>query len=94
MARSDTRIDKAVELAGEAGQWARVRSQDGRKFYGVRSQHNRHRMYLVNRTVCDCEDFRRSSGQFLCKHIMAVRLHCERLASGPAAMAIAGEAAA
>ena len=70
---SQPRSVKAVYIAAQAGQWAKVRTRDGRKAYGVPSSSNPSRYYLVNTNYCSCPDFARNCA--VCKHILAVRLH-------------------
>jgi len=83
----DPRSIKAIEIAAEAGQWARVTMRDGRQVYGIPSQRDPGHLYFVDLTSCTCEDFARNglsefrvgmSGEHgLCKHIRAVKLHHE-----------------
>lgn len=83
----DPRSIKAIEIAAGAGQWLRCHTVDGRKAYGVPSQCQSGRFYLVDSQTCDCPDFKRNglSGHRLghagehrpCKHVLAVRLYCE-----------------
>ena len=83
----DPRTIRALELASEAGQWLVCRAQDGRQAFGVPSQTEAGRYYLVTVASCDCPHFQRArlattaSGdvgeQHACKHILAVRLHAE-----------------
>jgi hypothetical protein len=78
---------KAVEIAAGAGQWLKCRTEDGAKAYGVPSQCQAGRYYLVTCESCDCPDLQRNglSGSRIghagihtpCKHVLAVRLHCE-----------------
>jgi hypothetical protein len=72
---TDPRGPKAVAIATDAGQWLKCRTRDGRKAYGIRSSDGSH-YYLVTRDSCTCYDARRHD----CKHILAVRLHCEFVA--------------
>ena len=72
---TDPRSAKAVALATDSGQWLKCKTRDGRKAYGVPSSQPG-RYYLVTRTSCDCYDARRHE----CKHMLAVRLHCELVA--------------
>ncbi len=71
----DSRTVKAFEIAADAGQWLRWRTRDGRKFFAIPSQANPHRYYFVTRDACTCPDFQRTP-ELLCKHTLAVRLHC------------------
>lgn len=73
---TDKRGPKAVALAADAGQWLHCRTTDGRKAYGIRSSVDGNIVYLVTRTSCSCYDAQRHE----CKHILAVRLHCELVA--------------
>ena len=84
---SDSRSIKAIEIAAGASQWLKCRTADGQKAFGVPSQCQPGRYYLVTCQSCDCQDFRRNelSGARLghsgehrpCKHVCAVRLFCE-----------------
>jgi SWIM zinc finger len=71
----DARSIKAIEIAAGAGQWLKCRTSDGRKAYGVPSQRHLAHFHLVDCTSCTCPDFQRR--QEACKHVLAVRLHCE-----------------
>jgi hypothetical protein len=73
---SDPRGARAVAIATDAGQWLRCRTRDGRKAYGIPSSRRDGRYYLTTRTNCDCYDAQRHA----CKHMLAVRLHCELVA--------------
>ena len=44
---ADARSLKAVEIAAGAGQWLKVRTRDGRKWYGIPSERIPARYYLV-----------------------------------------------
>jgi hypothetical protein len=72
---SDQRVRKAFEIERDAGQWLKCRSADGAKVYGVPSQHEHGRYYLVTLTSCDCPDARRHPSD-PCKHRIACHLHC------------------
>jgi predicted nucleic acid-binding Zn finger protein len=74
VSETDPRGPKAVQLAADAGQWAKVRTRDGRKLYGIRSSDGS-RYYLVNRHSCTCPDFAHGRGRD-CKHVLAVHLWC------------------
>ncbi len=84
---NDPRTIQALELAAEAGQWLVCRLRDGRQAFGVPSRQRPGLYYVVTTTTCQCPDFRRyglsparlgHTGEHrVCKHIMAVRLHCE-----------------
>src|SRR5882672_6134322 len=83
----DPRTIRAIEIAAEADQWLMYRNVDGHQVYGVPSQSEPRRYYVVTLSSCDCADFERNAlavmpsaeGSELraCKHILAVRLHCE-----------------
>ena len=74
---NDSRSRKALEIAAEAGQWAKCRTRDGHKLYAVPSQHDANVRYLADLNTCTCPDFQRRGGP--CKHIVAVRLHVARI---------------
>jgi uncharacterized Zn finger protein len=44
--------------------------------YGIRSSRDANRVYFVTTSSCTCYDFSRGHE---CKHLLAVRLHCERM---------------
>jgi len=71
----DKRTAKAVEIAADAGQWLCCRTRDGRKFFGIPSQANPDRIYFVTRDACTCPDAAWAP-LLMCKHQLAVRLHC------------------
>lgn len=80
---SDNRFPKAVALADLAGQWLKCRTtSDGRKAYGVPSQCTPGRYYLTTQSTCTCEDAARHPSQ-ICKHRLAVQIHCARLTGKP-----------
>lgn len=68
---------KAVAIATDAGQWLKVHTSDGRKFYGIPSSKGDSRYYLTNRLRCTCPDFEHGN---TCKHVLAVRLHVALIA--------------
>jgi SWIM zinc finger len=70
----DPRGPKAVALATDAGQWLKCRAPSGQKYYGIPSS-TADRYYLTTQQTCTCPDFERRG--LPCKHILAVRLHCE-----------------
>ena len=80
---SDPRSVKALAILADAGQWLKLRTRDGRKYYGVPSQSEPGRFYAADCYGCDCPDFlkRLESGRasFPCKHMLAVQLHCARV---------------
>ena len=78
----DRRAVKALAILAEAGQWLKIRSADGRKYYGVRSQANPETIYFTDCAGCSCPDFLRRLERETptpCKHMLAVALHCARV---------------
>jgi hypothetical protein len=85
----DPRTIKAIELAAEADQWLTGRNALGEDIFGVPSQSDPGRYYIVTLTSCDCPDFQHNETQHAparlggaadnraCKHVLAVRLHIE-----------------
>ena len=78
----DPRTIRAIELAAEADYWLKGRNPDGVDVYGVPSQSDSGRYYIVTASTCDCPDFARGGGgggaeNPACKHMLAVRLYCE-----------------
>ena len=80
---ADPRSVKALAILADSGQWLKLRTHDGRKYYGVPSQSEPGRFYAADCYGCDCPDFlkRLESGRasFPCKHVLAVQLHCARV---------------
>jgi predicted nucleic acid-binding Zn finger protein len=79
---ADKRSVKALEILADAGQWLKIRSVDGRKYYGVRSQANPETIYFVDCSGCSCPDFLRRlerESPTPCKHMLAVALNCARV---------------
>jgi hypothetical protein len=76
LSANDPRGPKAVTIATNAGQWLKCRARDGRKAYGILSSKGDSHYYLVTRTSCTCYDARRH----VCKHQLAVQLHCQLVA--------------
>ena len=80
----DPRTQRAIEIASDAGQFARCRTAHGEVLWGIPSQQRPDVRYLVTETSCDCEDMRRNGlrpnrigfhgDHFLCKHIRALRI--------------------
>jgi hypothetical protein len=80
----DPRTERAIEIASDAGQFARCRTHHGEVLWGVPSQSREHVRYLVTEDSCDCEDFRRNGlrrarigfhgSHFICKHVRALRI--------------------
>jgi SWIM zinc finger len=74
----DPRTIRAIELAAEADYWLKGRNPDGVDVYGVPSQSDSGRYYIVTASSCDCPDFARGGGENpACKHMLAVRLYRE-----------------
>jgi hypothetical protein len=83
----DPRSIRAIELAADAGKWRRTHTADGQDAFGVPSQSEAGRYYVVTRSTCTCADFLRggtapapeddAGAPRACKHILAVRLHQE-----------------
>jgi hypothetical protein len=79
---ADSRFAKAVAIADQAGQWLKCRTADGRKAYGVPSQRTPGLYYLTTQSSCTCEDAKCHASP-ICKHALAVRIHCARAAGTP-----------
>ena len=82
----DLKTIRAVELAAEAQHWLRGHNREGEEVFGVPSQSDPSRYYIVTRFSCDCPFFRNaqqsgttdaSGERGACKHMLAVRLHHE-----------------
>jgi hypothetical protein len=63
----------AIALAVRAGAWAKARTLDGQKFYGVPSRTRPGLIHLADTQSCTCEDHAKRDVD--CAHILAVRLH-------------------
>jgi SWIM zinc finger len=72
----DPRTIRAIELAAEADYWLKGRNPDGVDVYGVPSQSESGRYYIVTASSCDCADFARGESP-ACKHMLAVQLYRE-----------------
>lgn len=72
----DPRTIRAIEIAAEADFWLSGRNHDGHEIFGVPSQSQPGRYYIVTESSCDCADFVQR-GDAACKHMLAVRLHTE-----------------
>jgi hypothetical protein len=82
----DPRTIRAIEIAACADTWLDLHA-DGHDAYGVPSQSDSGRYYLVTPSSCDCAYFRRNDLSAAagddavelraCKHILAVRLFQE-----------------
>jgi hypothetical protein len=80
---TDPRFTKAVLLSESSGQWLKLRSKNGRPLaYGVPSQRTPGHYYLVTQTSCTCQDATRHAHS-ICKHTLAVQIHCARVAGKP-----------
>ena len=73
---SDPHADRARFLAAGAAQWLKCHTPAGKK-YGVPSQSQPGRYFLVDTRTCDCPDFVHRGGP--CKHVLAVRQHVARV---------------
>jgi hypothetical protein len=81
----DPRSIRALEIAAEADQWLKGHNRAGEEVFGIPSQSELGRYYIVTRSSCDCADFRRVAAPGsregaeprACKHMLAVRLHTE-----------------
>ncbi len=73
----DPRSIKAAEIAAGAAQWLRCYLKAGGKAFGVPSERRAGVYYLTTREACSCPAFTRWNTGEPCKHILAVRLHCE-----------------
>jgi hypothetical protein len=72
----DPRTIRAIEIAAEADYWLSGRNRAGHEVFGVPSQREPGRYYIVTESSCDCADFQQR-GDMPCKHMLAVRLHTE-----------------
>ena len=72
----DPRTIRAIELAADADYWLKGRNEAGEDVYGVPSQSEPGRYYIVTQARCDCPDATRAE-QPACKHMLAVRLYRE-----------------
>src|SRR5713226_6764993 len=69
----DTRTAKALQIASTAGRWIKCRTKAGQPLaFGVPSQRDPSRCYLVTTRNCQCVDFKRRGQP--CKHIAAVAI--------------------
>ncbi len=83
----DPRSIRAIEIAAEADRWLQGHNAEGEDIFGVPSQSERGRYYIVTLDSCDCPDFLRAQAASAedepatepraCKHVLAVRLHTE-----------------
>lgn len=80
----DPRTQRALEIARDAGQFARCRTADGELVWAIPSQSRQHVRYLVTEQSCQCQDFRRNGlraarigfygSHFTCKHVRALKI--------------------
>jgi hypothetical protein len=68
----DSRTLKGIEIAAGAAGWAKIRTKDGRKAYGIPASSNGNRYYIADCQSCDCYDSATAGNR--CKHQIAVRL--------------------
>jgi hypothetical protein len=77
----DPRTIRAIEIAAGAEHWLSGHNADGREVFAVPSQSAPDTYHIVTCDTCDCPDYRHHTlepgSEHLCKHILAVRLHCE-----------------
>jgi hypothetical protein len=76
----DPRSIRAIELTADAAHWRKWRTPDGLEAFGIPSQSQRGRSYVVTSSACNCPDFTRAAETdqpHACKHVLAVRLYCE-----------------
>jgi hypothetical protein len=78
----DPRSIHAIEIAADASRWRVWRDVEGNEIYRIPSQTRRGRVYLVTHSTCTCPDYVHADDDPFedsraCKHILAVRLHCE-----------------
>jgi hypothetical protein len=71
----DPRTIRAIEIAAEADYWLNGRDRSGRDVFGIPSQNEPGRYYIVSAGECDCPDFLLRHEP--CKHVLAVQLHQE-----------------
>jgi hypothetical protein len=72
----DPRTIRAIEIAAEADHWLSGHNAAGEEVFGVPSQGEPGRYYIVTRSSCECADYQQHPDS-ACKHILAVRLHTE-----------------
>jgi len=73
---ADLRADRARFIASAASQWLKCRTVVGKR-YGVPSQSQPGRYFLLDTRSCDCPDAQRRG--LPCKHVLGVRLHVARV---------------
>src|SRR6476646_4515008 len=79
----DKRSVKALTILANAGSWLKIRTRDGKKYYGVPSETQPGVYYATDCHGCDCPDFlgrlERGGPGGPCKHMLAVQLFCARV---------------
>jgi hypothetical protein len=80
----DPRTVHALEIAADAGQFARCRTPSGELVWAIPSQSRAGVRYLVSEHSCQCQDFRRNGlrpgrigfygSHFTCKHVRALQI--------------------
>jgi hypothetical protein len=77
----DPRTIRAIEIAAQADYWLSGHTRDGEAVFGVPSQCDPGRYYIVTSSSCDCPDYVHraldTGGEHACKHMLAVQLHRE-----------------
>ena len=89
----DPRTIRAIEIAAEADQWLMYRNGDGQQMYGVPSQSEPRRYYVVTTQSCDCADYARNALAVMsaaeasevraCKHVLAAMMAAENRERAP-----------
>src|SRR5215216_1449737 len=67
----------ALGIMVRAKGWAKVRTADGQRFYGVPSRSRPGLFHLADCQSCTCEDHTNRGVE--CSHILAVRLHVAQI---------------
>jgi len=65
-------------LAGDAGQWLKIRVHGRPRYFGIRSESDPQHFHFVNLHTCCCQWSRRFP-DIPCSHVLAVRLHVDRV---------------
>ena len=69
----------ALGIMVRAKGWAKVRTADGQRFYGVPSRSRPGLFHLADCQSCTCEDHQNRG--VACSHMLAVRLHVAQVKS-------------
>jgi hypothetical protein len=69
---ADARVQRAIPIAADAGQWLRCTRRDGLQLYGIPSQ-KRGLHYFTTRDFCSCPD-QKFHPEADCKHMRAVQI--------------------